>query len=314
MGSLVKAELDKTPLIRGAKEKIYTSAFPITTKKILIGFPNIQGYYQNIDKMLKYIVKHFPATTTAREFAIIEELYRYGYRRLHDSGAGSLRTWSRDGAAIILRSPPRFQTEHFITYGLTENLWRLDYEDPVFGQREMVGRIEEIHRNEGYLILNSLGVKRRLIFSKIKGAEEYPGRKASRQGTMAYALLSFEFISESQKRFSWEILENDRSETLKAALGISDLILEAKVEEPPKEIEPPVEEAQQEVTSPLEAWSHLLERPVTLKIAQDSHSKDYCFVLDHLSWSADENLVGIGSKGLVLTAAPQAITLEPLEN
>lgn len=216
--------------------------------------------------------------------------------------------WSNATAALISLDHLPARDENFLLYGTNEELWRIEYEDPIFSSRQFIGQVVEINREEKYLILDSNGLKRRLNVAKILGAKSYSKPWKNKQGAMKYALFTFEEISATERKVSWRVLPDDRSKTLLEALAITDLSpREGELKEATGN-EPPVDSQE----SPLPSWKKMLGEKVSVRITEEESFKEYYLVVDHLSWDPRTNIAEIGSKGLTLSSPPENLIVNLL--
>ena len=287
----------------------YTNSFPLSKSRILIAFPHLDKD-EDFPALLKHMISNFSNDVRAEDSDILLRLYKNAVTANGwNYEAEEELFWSSDDAALLSLSHLDPRNERFLIYGLNEELWRIEYKDPIFGSRQFVGQVIEINKEEKYLILDSNGLKRRLNMSRILGAADYSKKWKAYQGTMKYALFTFADISANERKVSWRILPNDRSETLLEALDITEI---PEIEGLSKDS--PEEKLSIEVThkSPLPSWEKALGEKVSVRVLKEDGFKDYYLVVDHLSWDSKTNIAEVGSKGLTLRSAPENLIMSLL--
>jgi hypothetical protein len=294
----------------GSGEHLYENVYPLSKRTIVVSFPEIQGA-GDLPKLIKHIVKNLPKKIDYDELTLMLELYAKAAAANSWNYSTRYRNiWEEENSALLsVDNTGQSTTQNFLCYGLKRELYAFTYEDTLFGKREYIGRVEEISRDKAYLILDSNGAKRRLNFSKIVKLDDYGPKWGKRSGTMGYVQFTFEELSETARKVTWRKLPDDRSITLRAALGLP---LEAVSKPPVKEVAKAVAEDPVEKYSPLTKWSQFLEKPVSVTVSENGKLKNYFFVLDHLAWTPEDNLVEIGSKSIKIASPPEEITLEAL--
>lgn len=312
MGKLKQQRIEKVLERYETGEHLYENSFPISKSKILVGFPSVDGAGE-FTKLLKYMVTHLPKDIRMEELKFFKSLYQDAV----ETTGWNYRTpenlwWANEDAALLYIAHLPAQTELFMNYGLSKALWEIEYKDSLFGSKLLIAQVEEINSTDKYLIVNSMGLRRRLNMSKIVGMTAYSEKWSTHGGTMKYVLFSFEALSGTARKVSWHILSDDSSATIHAALELPEESLTIPEVEP-SEAEVPAEDSIMK-DSPLRLWSSYLEKPVSVRLTQDGVIKDYCFVLDHLILSADEQLIEVGSKAISLKVAVEELRLEAIES
>lgn len=287
----------------------YTNSFPLSRSRILIAFPHLDKD-DDFPALLKHMISNLSSDVRAEDSDILLRLYK---NAITANGwnyeAEEEPFWSSDDAALLSLKQLSPRDERFLIYGINEELWRIEYKDPIFGSRQFVGQVIEVNKEEKYLILDSNGLKRRLNMPKILGATNYDKKWKANQGTMKYALFTFEDISANERKVSWKILPNDRSETLLEALGITDV---PEVEDVLKESAAKNLSIDGPRKSPLPSWGKALGEKVSVRVLEEDGFKEYYLVVDHLSWDPKTNIAEVGSQGLTLRSTPDNLIVSLL--